>query len=159
TRSEVAAEAVSARLSTILNEEPAAAPVATAEPEPAPAQTFAPPEPPAAEFSLTPPPEFERPQPEPLQFESHAATEPASAPLSPGGPLTFDDYDSQQVAHHDFETASDLDEVPLEPIRRLSPVAIWLGLIIVGLIIFSAGIFWVITAKPAAGGGFPVHTF
>ena len=162
--SEVAAEAVISRLQAIPAEAaapqtlvqaepwPQAAPAATViEPEPEPEPELEPeatePEPePANDFALTPPPAE-------LEQTIYAPAQPApgadgddSAPLFPVEPLSFDEYDSQRVAHHEFDVA-ELDEVPVERLRGFSPVMRWLALMVIGLVIFAAAILWGFNAK------------
>jgi lysozyme len=165
--SEVAADAVIDRLRAIPSEAPRAEavqaepapiqapPIFSPEPEPSPEpiQPF------DSEFELTPPPaEPPHLEPEEPPVEFRASDDREEAPLFPSEPMTFDDFESQRVAHHEFDALTELDETPLEPIRGLNPVVMWLGLIVVGLIVFAAGIFWGFNAKQAPGGGlFSLH--
>jgi lysozyme len=146
---EAAAEAMFDRLKAIPAEEPSA-PVLQAE---EPAELLAEPVPEDG-FALTPPPV--EPEPEPAAhapaFEASTAEADESAPLFPVEPLAFDDFESQQVAHHEFDHAHDLDEVPLETVRGLSPVAIWLAVMVGGLVVFAGGLFWMLSARGSGGG-------
>ena len=152
---QAAADAVTARLQSILNEEPQApAPEPTPEPAPTPSRS-------ETELELPSPPEpwtAAAPEPEGFGFEQLA---PAAA--SAGGiaeraqeseprlfasePMTFEDFESRRVAHHEFDGYSELEHVPVEPVRGLGPVAIWLGMGVAGLIVFAAGIFFGFSAK------------
>jgi lysozyme len=174
TASEVAADAVISRLQTIPAEDAAPQPhIVMAEPEefePAIAEREPEPEPEAE-----PEPEFEpeaelEPEAEPafaltspaFEDEPREAFEPPQqlanpaiedAPLFPTEPLGFDEFESQRVAHHEFDHVGDLDEAPLEPIRGLSPIMRWGLVALGGLILFAAGLFWMLSGRGAAGGG------
>ena len=155
--SEVAAEAVISRLQAINTEEPAleASPEPELGPEPVAEMAFAPafePEPePEQDFELTP--LAAEPEPEPAADvfdapEQRLHAEPdESAPLFPAEPLSFDDYDSQRVAHHEFDMVAELDEVPVERLHGINPVVAWLGVMVLGLIIFAAAIVWGFNSK------------
>ncbi len=145
TATEVAAEALTARLQSILNEPvedaPAAPPPVEAEPEVAPFPVDEPDQPEAADvFALTPPP----PEPEP-DGEPDAELEDASpleAPLFEAEPLTFEDFESRRVSQPELDVESELDQVPVEPIRGIGATPALIGLGIIGLVVFAAAIIW-----------------
>jgi lysozyme len=153
TASQAAADAVTARLQSLLSEdEPAAAPS-----EPAPAEQAQPAfEPQAAaqpaesEFTLTSPP-YEAEAPYEPQEAPRSVAEDAGPQLFASQPMAFDEFESQPVIHHEFDVNTELDETPLEPVRGLNPVAMLAGLAILGLIVFAAGIFWGFQANHAGG--------
>ncbi len=175
---QVAADAITARLQSILNEdaakapEPAPAPPPAAEaPPPATAPTTAP----EAELDLPQPPEPEAwtllPEPEPLAIETPAPepapqeqpmmwpeasiaerAEPEPRLFSPE-PMTFEDTESRRVAHHEYQTYPDLEATPTEPLRGLNPITLWLGAGAVGLVVFAGGIFFGFSAKNSGLGG------
>ena len=164
--SQVAAAAVTARLQSILEEadrsepsEPSKPPVdalePTPEPEPAVAVDISPVEAsepaPSPAFALTPPPETRAAEP-----PSPEATEERAEPgldepeLFTSEPMSFEDFESRQVAHHEFEPVDDFAEV--EPIKSIGAVPILMALGILGLILFSAGLFWIVSAKRVIDG-------
>ena len=175
--SQVAADAITARLQSILTEpaapaEPAPAPSSFQlhpEPEPAPAA----PQPGEAELDLPSPPEGAHrwtpaaepgpvappaePAPEPRLAWPPSTAEPVQEPeprLFATDPMTFEDFESRRVAHHDYEAYSELDQVPVQPVRGFGPVALWLAMGAVGLIVFAAGIFFGFNAKNSGVGGY-----
>lgn len=162
---QAAAAAVTARLQSIMNEEPSA-PQPAPEPRPAPAPSRS-----ETELELPTPPEaWTTPAPEPASFgfeQGTPAAEPFAAPavsiaervqepearLFAAEPMTFEDFESRRVAHHEFDSYAELEHVPVEPVRGLGPVAIWLGLGVVGLVVFAGGIFFGFNAKNSGLGG------
>lgn len=172
---QVAADAITARLQAILNET-AERPAQAPEPVAAPA---GPPVRPEQELDLPAPPEGAptwtlEAESEPALAEAEAVVE-ASAPMEPSEawegsgiaervqeteprlfasePMTFEDFESRRVAHHEVEAYGELDQVPIEPVRGLGPVAMWLGMGAVGLVVFAAGIFFGFNAKNSGLGG------
>jgi hypothetical protein len=173
--SQVAADAITARLQTILDAqasapkaEPAPAPEPAPEPEPAAhpvAETVpeldlpTPPEtaafnPEPAVFAPLPEVEpmtstFETPWPE-STFAERAEIEPA---LFQSEPMTFEDFGSRRVAHHDYQTYSELEATPTEHIRGLNPLMLWISFLALGLVVFAGGIFFGFSAKNSGLGG------
>ncbi len=157
--SQIAAAAVTARLQSILDDQfdevvdpPARAP-ASLELPPEPAEIpYA--EPPAMRplepFTLTPPPESAAADASPSPFEDRGVSmrpiqdEPE---LFTQGAGTFETFDSRVVAHHDFEPTPDLAETEVEHIRSVGGTPLLLGLGLLGLMVFAAGIFWGFNAK------------
>ena len=172
--SQIAADAITARLQSILSEDEAPAVEApkpiVEEPPPAP---IAAPEP---ELELPQPPEPEAwalpPEPAPLEVEAPAPPEPI-AEMQPmmwpetsiaeraepeprlfsNDPMTFEDHESRRVAHHDYQTYSELEATPTEPLKGLNPITLWLVALGFGLVVFAAGIFFGFSAKNAGLGG------
>ena len=163
TASEVASAAVTARLQAILSEPEDAAP------EPGPSELDVPPAPEAPQiepvakprtgFTLTPPPVDDSPTE--FNLPPVAAAGPSGdtgqgePELFTGEPMTFDDFDSRRVAHHDFDTMAELDQTAVEPIRSVGVVPALLGLLAVGLVVFSGALFWTLSTHSSAHGGFP----
>ena len=169
TASQIAADALTARLQSILTEqetaraEPAPGPAAEAAPEPShsrSAERDAPPPEPAP-WTLQ-----SEPEPEPVAEVSPA---PAEAPMTwpesslaeraepeprlfASDPLTFDDPESRRVSHHEVESFDALDSGPIDPFNGLNPVTFWLGAGAVGLVVFAAGIFFGFSAKNSGVG-------
>ena len=160
--SQVAADAITARLQSILSDEPKAepapepvaqapAPQPVPEPEPAPVTS------PLPELELPPTPEAPAwtLQPEPIAEASPAQAEPPmwSEPpiaeraepeprLFASDPMTFDDFDSRRVAHHEAAPAQASDEAPAELILGFDPTKFWLVSAGVGLLVFGFGLFF-----------------
>jgi lysozyme len=174
---QVAADAITARLQSILNEDAAKAPEPPPAPAPAPAAEGPPPAvaAPEAELDLPQPPEPEAwtlvPEPEPAAAEPSAPelalqeppmmwpeasiaerAEPEPRLFSPE-PMTFEDNESRRVAHHEYQTYPDLDAAPTEPLQWLNPVTLWLGAGALGLVVFVAGIVFGFSAKNSGLGG------
>lgn len=159
--SQVAAEAVTQRLQALLSEDEVPAqtePEPTPEPEPpaaAPAVEAFPAPLAEAPFALTPPPE----EAEPFAAEPEEAPRPFAEETGPGlfasQPAAYDEFDSQPIVQHEFDVTNELDETPLERVRGVSPVALWLGVIVLGLIFFASGIFWALNGPK--GAPFSVH--
>ena len=170
---QVAADAVTQRLQSILNEdaeppEPAAEPTIDEEPPLIIASAA------EAELDLPQPPEPEAwtlpPEPEPMAIREPPApsarveetlwpeasiaerAEPEPRLFSPE-PMIFEDSESRHIAHHEFQTYPDLDSTPTEPIRVLNPITLWLGAAGVGLVVFVAGIVFGFSAKNTGLGG------
>ena len=78
--------------------------------------------------------------------------EPEPRLFSPD-PMIFEDFESRRVAHHDYQTYSELEATPTEPLQGLNPITLWLGAGAVGLVVFAAGIFFGFSAKNAGPGG------
>lgn len=161
--SQVAADAITARLQSMLDEEaeaPASAPAPAAV---AAAAARAEPEldlpiPPAGAIAST----WTTPT-EPA-FMSAGNGADAAAPADPSAawegagiaervqeteprlfasePMTFEDFGSRRVAHHEFDAYSELDQVPVEEVRGLGSLAVWIALGAVGLVVFAGGIFF-----------------
>ncbi len=156
--SQVAADAVTQRLQSLLSEEaPAAEPAPQPEP-PAPAPEMQTPAEPMAEtpFALTPPPEDLQPAYAEPDEAPRAYADESGPELFISQPTAYDEFESQPIAHHEFDVAGELESTPLEPVRGLSPVALWAGVALLGLIVFAAGIFWGLSAR-GAGGVFSPH--
>ena len=188
--SQVAADAITARLQSILNEdaakapEPAPAPLAAPEPQPEPqpeplshpgmmASEDEPPliiaPPPVAELDLPHPPEPEawtlQPEPEPEPAPEPAVQEPVwpepgiaeraepEPRLFSPDPMTFEDFESRRVAHHEYQTYPDLASTPTDPIKGLNPITLWLGAGALGLVVFAGGIFFGFSARNSGMGG------
>jgi len=178
---QVAAEALTARLQSILDE--TEVPAAPPAPAPAPVEelTASDDEPPLvvapareAELDLPQPPEPEawslEPEPEPLAATPALEPAPPEAPMlwpepsiaeraepeprlfSPE-PMTFEDDASRRVAHHEFQAYPDLDATPTEPLKGLNPITLWLGAGALGLVVFAGGIFFGFSAKNSGLGG------
>ena len=176
--SQVAADAITARLQSILKEHEAPAPTPVAEPpqpifEEPPLAPIAAPEP---ELDLPQPPEPEAwavpPVPTPIEAEAPAQLEPIpeEPPMawsetsiaeraepeprvfSPD-PMTFEDFESRKVAHHDYQTYAELEAAPTEPLKGLNPITLWLSAGAFGLVVFAAGIFFGFSAKNSGPGG------
>ena len=98
-------------------------------------------------FTLTSPPAETAPVEAERPFQSEPVTAaPGEEPeLFTSGPMTFETFDSQQVAHHEFDPITDLSEV--EPARGIGVVPVLLALGLLGLIMFSGGLFWIVKAK------------
>jgi lysozyme len=176
---QVAADAITQRLQSILSEDAARAPEPAAAPAPAPEASPVDEEPPliiapAAEtgLDLPQPPEPEawalQPELEPMAMREPPAPEPASTlwpeasiaeraepepRLFSPEPMTFEDSESRHIAHQEFQTYPDLDSTPTEPIRMLNPITLWLGAAGIGLVVFVAGIVFGFSAKNAGVGG------
>ncbi len=123
--SQVAADAITARLQSILDEQPEA-PAAAPWPEPELA-VEAEPEP--------VPSELETPWPQ----TSMAERAEVETPLFSSEPMIFEDLESRRVAHHDY---SELESTPTEQIRGLNPITLWGGALALGLVVFAGGIFF-----------------
>ena len=165
--SQVAADAITARLQSMLSEEPAAEP-APAEPAPRPLVQE------AAPTAPSPLPELELPSaPEPapwtLEPEAPAESAPMDAPvmwaepsiaeraepeprLFSAEPMTFEDPESRRVAHHEVQSFEELELAPTEPLKGLNPITLWLGAAAMGLVVFAAGIFFGFSAKNSGLG-------
>ncbi|HEY5411203.1 MAG TPA: glycoside hydrolase family protein, partial [Caulobacteraceae bacterium] len=177
--SQIAADAITARLQSILTEEPAPEPTPPPAPEPAPVidapapmmarepelDLPAPPEPPAWTSSFESEPAMADPDavmaaapfaasdPAPMWAESSIAERAEPEPrLFAAEPMIFEDFESRRVAHHEFQT-SELDATPTEPIKGLNPITLWLGAGALGLVVFAAGIFFGFSAKNSGMGG------
>jgi lysozyme len=175
--SQVAADAITQRLQSIIDErtpaanavlepEPAREPEHEPEPPPAPIADVSPeldlPSPPETPFFhsepelMTRPPEIE---PMASSFETHwpetsiAERAEVEAPLFVSEPMTFEDFESRRVAHHDFQTYPDLEATPTEHIRSLNPLFLWMGALALGLMVFAAGIFFGFSNKNSGLGG------
>ncbi len=158
--SQVAAAAITARLQSILNEpdDAPAAPVAVSaeldmpplpeSPEPVEAE----PEP-SEGFRLTPQPAEPFVPAEPVAEPAEAEAPGGEPELFTGEPLSFDEFDTRRVAHHDFDAISELDQTAVEPIRAVGVVPGLLGLGALGLVVFAAGLFWGFSAKHGVDGG------
>ena len=163
--SQVAADAITARLQSILSDESKAEPAPEPEPEPEPVAHAPEPQPvpepapvtsPLPELELPPtpePPEWTL-QPEPLpeaappQAEPPIWSEPAIAEraepeprLFAADPMTFDDFDSRRVAHQDVEPVDASNDGPADLILGFDPTKFWLVSGGVGLVVFGAGLF------------------
>jgi lysozyme len=185
---QVAADAITARLQSILSEDAAKtaavrpAPAPEPEPEPEPvshlgmmASDDEPPlvvaAPPVAELDLPQPPEPEawtlQPEPEPMDVPAPEPAvqqpmwpepsiaeraEPEPRLFSPD-PMTFEDFESRRVAHHEYQTYPDLDSTPTESIKGLNPITIWLAAGAIGLVVFAGGIFFGFSARNSGVGG------
>ncbi len=155
--SEVAAVALTARLQSILSE-PDDAASGSKDLAPPPTPEASAPETPVqkfADFRLTSPPADVPPNDLSIAPAADAeATEaaPAEPELFTGDPLSFDDFNSRRVSHHDFDTAAELDQTAVEPIRTVGVVPALLGLMAVGLVVFSGALFWALNAHGAHGG-------
>ena len=154
--SQVAADAITARLQSILDEQPEApaaapqpeAPPSVMEPEPELALPT-PPEPFgwSTDVQSEPAPAAEEVEATPLQSEletpwpqtSIAERAEVETPLFSSEPMIFEDFESRRVAHHDY---SELESTPTEPIRGLNPVTLWGGALALGLVVFAGGIFF-----------------
>jgi lysozyme len=154
--SQVTADAITARLQSILDEPPET-PAAAPEPEAAPSVMEpepelalpTPPEPFGWNLEAEPEPEFEPVAAEaaPLQSELEAPWPQASiaeraeveTPLFSSDPMIFEDFESRRVAHHDY---SELESTPTEPIRGLNPITLWGSALALGLVVFAGGIFF-----------------
>src|SRR6185312_14813586 len=91
------------------------------EPEPEPMQAPAPES--AVQEPVWPEPSIaERAEPEPRLF-------------SPD-PMTFEDFESRRVAHHEYQTYPDLDSTPTEMLKGLNPITLWLSAGALGLVVF-----------------------
>ena len=156
TASELAADAITARLQAILSDsEPP-----TPEPQPSdPTPGHADEASAGAEassddgFMLTPPAETLQEsgfRPDETEFADRDTDEPELFASLGAGP---DEVDPQQVAHHAFEDTPDLTVVPIRQIRSVGSVPALLTLGVVGLAVFSAGIFWGFDAKMSGEGG------
>ena len=165
--SQVAADAITVRLQSMLSEEPAAEP-APAEPAPRPLVQE------AAPTAPSPLPELELPSaPEPapwtLEPEAPAESAPMDAPvmwaepsiaeraepeprLFSAEPMTFEDPESRRVAHHEVQSFEELELAPTEPLKGLNPITLWLGAAAMGLVVFAAGIFFGFSAKNSGLG-------
>ena len=165
--SQVAADAITARLQSMLSEEPAAEP-APAEPAPRPLVQE------AAPTAPSPLPELELPSaPEPapwtLEPEAPAESAPMDAPvmwaepsiaeraepeprLFSAEPMIFEDPESRRVAHHEVQSFEELELAPTEPLKGLNPITLWLGAAAMGLVVFAAGIFFGFSAKNSGLG-------
>ena len=151
--SQVAADAITARLQSILDEQPEA-PAAAPWPEPAPSVMEPEPElalptpPEPFGWSLQPEPELAveaEPEPVPSELEtpwpqtSMAERAEVETPLFSSEPMIFEDLESRRVAHHDY---SELESTPTEQIRGLNPITLWGGALALGLVVFAGGIFF-----------------
>jgi hypothetical protein len=65
-------------------------------------------------------------------------------------PMTFEDFGSRRVAHHDY---SELESTPTEPIKGLTPITLWIGAGVLGLMVFAGGIFFGFSNKSSGSGG------
>ena len=176
--SQIAADAITARLQSILTEHETPAPTPVAEP---PQPIFEePPLPPIAapapELELPQPPEPEAwampPEPMPMEAEAPAQLEPIAEDwpmawsqtsiaeraepeprLFSPDPMTFEDLESRRVAHHDYQTYSEIEATPTEPLRGLNPITLWLSVGGLGLVVFAAGIFFGFSARNSGPGG------
>jgi lysozyme len=105
--------------------------------------------PPFSTFALSPPPPETPAEPE---APTGAETMPAmSEPeLFSAEPTAFDEFIEEHTGHAEFESFEDLAEV--EPSRRLGPTPFLMALGVIGLILFSAGLFWIVSAKGRTDG-------
>ena len=180
---QVAADAITARLQSILTEEPSAPePVPTPAPEPEPsavaeAAERPPPASPEAELDLPATPEppawtaFES-EPELADVEAAMTPQPfaseATAPLWPESSIAERAepeprlFAAEPMTFEDLESrrvahhefqTSELDSTPTEPIKGLNPITFWLGAGALGLVVFAAGIFFGFSAKNSGMGG------
>jgi len=159
TASEMAADAITARLQAILSE---SEPPEPEPPDPAPEQANemaadanTGPEAPGDDgFMLTPPAESMVPESTLVRDEARFVERDRDEPeLFAPRDASLEEFDPQQVAHHAFEDAPDLTVVPIRQVRSVGSVPALLTLGIVGLAIFSAGIFWGFDAKTVGDGG------
>jgi lysozyme len=152
--SQVAAAALTARLQSILDDQaqPVTAHAAATVAAPS-AEADEDESPPFDTFALSPPPpETLTPDPAPANPVEEAEIADANEPeLFIQGPSAFEEFDSRQVAHHEFESFDDLAEV--EPTRSFGPVPLLIALGVLGLILFSAGLFWLVSAKDGVNSG------
>ncbi len=177
--SQVAADAITARLQSILQEDTAPAepapvhapPVEAPRPAPVPEPELDLPAPPAhfdwspaAPSEPAPAPEEPEvavqlapaePEPFPSAWTGASIAEPAEPEprLFAAQPMTFDDFESRRVAHHDPQAYSDLETTPTEQITGLNPIALWLGAGAFGLMVFAGGIFFGFSNKNSGFGG------
>ena len=107
-------------------------------------------------FMLTPPADSGDSNP-PLEMGAFEADVSQNASFEPElfAPRDgeIEEYDPQRVAHHDFEQVPDLTVVPIRQVRSVGSVPGLLMLGVVGLAIFAAGIFWGFDARPSGDGG------
>ncbi len=171
TASEIAAEALTVRLQSILNEpvedappeprpepvaEPAAAESADLQAEVAPFPAEEAQTPPAQDpFELTPLPAEEPDAVEPEPEIEPQDSGPSEPPLFEAEPLTFGDFESRRVAHHELDVAAELDQVPVQPIRGIGAAPALIGLATVGLIMFAAALVWLLGQHEAHVTGLP----
>ena len=107
-------------------------------------------------FALTPPVESVEAEsslgPESIEVER---SEPSGAEPELFAPrdASLEEFEVQPFAHHAFEQEPDLDGAEVRPIRSVGLVPALLGLGVLGLAIFAAGIFWGFDAKGAGDGG------
>jgi lysozyme len=157
---QVAADTITQRLQSILNERDSAP---LAEPAPAPSVME-----PAGELDLPVPPEAMAWSHEPAELmeAEHAPMDAeapwpemniaeraeAEAPLFSSEPMTFEGFESRRVAHHDFQTYSDLEATPTEPIKGFNPLMLWISALALGLVVFAGGIFFGFSAKNTGSG-------
>ena len=157
--SQVAADAVTARLQAILSEPEAppgeAAPAAELGLPTPPAEAWGEPEaevPAEANFDLTSPPEEPAPQEAPQvepRFEPPAETAEHEGQLFTADPMGFDEFQPRPVANYDFD--AEIERTPVEPIRAVGTIPMLAGVMVIGLILFAAGIFWGFNAKHGPG--------
>ena len=169
--SQVAADAITARLQSILDDQ-SEAPIPEPEPETETAPSMMEPEP---ELALPAPPEpfgwssdiQTAPAPAPMaeaeatplqsEFEtpwlqtSIAERAEVETPLFSSEPITFEDFESRRVAHHDYK---ELESTPTEPIRGFNPVVLWVGALALGLVVFAGGIFFGFSNKNSGLGAY-----
>ena len=171
TASQIAADALTARLQSILTEpetarpEPEPRPVAEPAPEPVhsrSAELEAPPQPEPPAWTLQPEPQA----PEPF---SELASAPSDSPMTwpessiaeraepeprlfASDPMTFDDPESRRVSHHEIGSLDELEHAPMDVFNGLNPTIFWLGAGAVGLVAFAAGIFFGFSAKNSGIG-------